>query len=206
MVVHPVAEHRASDGPTPSPRLPSFRAVYDEYFGFVWRCTRRLGVPAEAVDDVVQEIFVVVHARLDTVEQPLSLRSWIYGVVRRVAQTYRRSRRTRIAREVLRFDCDLVEEMKPSPLDLAVLSDDLRLLWRLLGELDRQKREVLILAELEEMTVPEIAKAVGIPLNTAYSRLRVARDEFNKEFARHVQREAQSRDAGARRQGRGAAS
>jgi RNA polymerase sigma-70 factor (ECF subfamily) len=74
--------------------------------------------------------------------------------------------------------------MQPSPLDLAVLSDEVQQLWRLLGELDLPKREVLVLAELEEMTVPEIAEAVGIPLNTAYSRLRTARLEFNEAFGR----------------------
>jgi RNA polymerase sigma-70 factor (ECF subfamily) len=71
-------------------------------------------------------------------------------------------------------------------LDLAVLSDELRLLWRLLGELDPLKREVFVLAELEEMTAPEIAEAIGIPLNTAYSRLRVARQEFEDAFARYT--------------------
>jgi RNA polymerase sigma-70 factor (ECF subfamily) len=73
--------------------------------------------------------------------------------------------------------------MQPSPLDLAVLSDELQLLWRLLGELSPRKRDVFVLAQLEEMTVPEIAEAIGIPLNTAYSRLRSARQEFNEAFA-----------------------
>jgi RNA polymerase sigma-70 factor (ECF subfamily) len=68
-------------------------------------------------------------------------------------------------------------------LDLAVLSDDLQVLWRLIGTLDPRKRDVFVLAELEEMTVPEIAEAMGIPLNTAYSRLRAARQEFNEAFA-----------------------
>ena len=76
--------------------------------------------------------------------------------------------------------------MQPSPLDLAVVSDESRLLWRLLGELGPPKREVFVLAELEEMTVPEIAEAIGVPLNTAYSRLRAARHEFNEAFARYA--------------------
>ncbi len=66
-----------------------------------------------------------------------------------------------------------------------MLSEDAKLLWRLLGELDERKREVLILAELEEMTAPEIAEAIGIPLNTAYSRLRAARHEFDEALLRH---------------------
>jgi RNA polymerase sigma-70 factor (ECF subfamily) len=167
--------------------LPSFRAVYDDYFEFVWSCTRRLGVPLDAVDDVVQEIFLVVHAKLATVERPASLRSWLYSVVRRTVSTYHRSRRARNGRESaepgLGESADLIQ---PSPLDLAMLSDELKLLWRLLGEMDAPKREVFILAELDEMTVPEIAQAIGIPLNTAYSRLRVARQEFNEAYLRYA--------------------
>jgi RNA polymerase sigma-70 factor (ECF subfamily) len=141
-------------------------------------------VPVDAVDDVVQEIFVVVNARLSTVEQPASLRSWIYGVVRRTVSTYHRGRRTRGASES-HEPFDDAGAVQPSPLDLAVLSDEIRLLWRLLGELGPLKREVFVLAELEEMTMPEIAEAIGVPLNTAYSRLRVAREEFNDALARH---------------------
>jgi RNA polymerase sigma-70 factor, ECF subfamily len=167
--------------------LPPFRAVYDDYFDFVWTCTRRLGVPVEAIDDVVQEIFIVVHARLRTVERPASLRSWLYGVVRRTVSTHHRARHTRVARESPEPAIEASASfMQPSPLDLAVLSEELRLLWRLLGELAPPKREVLVLAEFEEMTMPEIAEAIGIPLNTAYSRLRAARQEFNEAFARHA--------------------
>jgi RNA polymerase sigma-70 factor (ECF subfamily) len=179
-----------AEAPSASPEagavLPSFRSVYDDYFDFIWTCTRRLGVPTEAVDDVVQEIFVVVHARLKTLERPASLRSWLYGVVRRTVSTYHRARRARSAREALDAFDHPASAMQPSPLDLALLSDELRLLWRLLGELDPLKRELFVLAELEEMTMPEIAEAIGIPLNTAYSRLRVARQEFEEAFARHT--------------------
>jgi RNA polymerase sigma-70 factor (ECF subfamily) len=165
--------------------LPSFRSVYDEYFDFVWTSTRRLGVPVDAVDDVVQEVFVVISDRLGTVEQPASLRSWIYGVVRRTVSTYHRSRRVRSASESHDPFEDASSPMQPSPLDLAVLNDEVRLLWRLLGDIGPLKREVFVLAELEEMTMPEIAEAIGVPLNTAYSRLRVARQEFNDALARH---------------------
>jgi len=174
---------RIAERPT---AVPGFRSLYENYFDFVWTCTRRLGVPVDAIDDVVQEIFIVVHARLPTVERPASLRSWLYSVVRRTVSTYHRSRHARAARETHQPSADAqASPMQPSPLDLAVLSDELKLLWRLLDEIDGRKREVLVLAEIEQMTMPEIAQAVGIPLNTAYSRLRAARQEFNEAFARH---------------------
>jgi RNA polymerase sigma-70 factor (ECF subfamily) len=175
-----------NEGDRSSTVRPSFRFVYDNYFDFVWTCTRRLGVPMNAVDDVVQEIFIVVHGRLHTLEQPASLRSWLYGVIRRTVSTYHRARNAQTAREHSEPTLDASPSpMQPSPLDLAVLSDELKLLWRLLGELDARKREVFILAELEEMTMPEIAEAIEIPLNTAYSRLRAARHEFSAAFLRY---------------------
>ena len=186
----PRAETPTASRETPAV-LPSFRAIYDDYFDFVWTSTRRLGVPVDAVDDVVQEIFVVVNARMNTVERPASLRSWIYGVVRRTVSTYHRARRVRGASESHDPFEDGASPMQPSPLDLAVLSDEIRLLWHLLGELGSLKREVFVLAELEEMTVPEIAEAIGVPLNTAYSRLRVAREEFDEALARY---EAQQKE------------
>jgi RNA polymerase sigma-70 factor (ECF subfamily) len=180
----PHAEAHTASRETPAV-LPSFRSIYDDYFDFVWTSTRRLGVPVDAVDDVVQEIFVVVNARLSTIEHPASLRSWIYGVVRRTVSTYHRRRRVRGASESHDPFEDGASPMQPSPLDLTVLSDEIRLLWCLLGELGPLKREVFVLAELEEMTMPEIAEAIGVPVNTAYSRLRVAREEFNDALARH---------------------
>jgi RNA polymerase sigma-70 factor (ECF subfamily) len=188
METQSIVEPCVGDAPSPSAAtLPAFRVVYDEYVGFVCACVRRLGVPPDALDDVVQEIFVVVHARLNSVERPLSLRSWIYGVVWRVVKGYRRGRRKREAREIpVALESLVMEEMKPSPLDLALLGDDLRLLSHSLEEVAPQKREVLIMAGLDEMTVPEIARAVGVNLNTAYSRLRSGRQEFIKAFARQV--------------------
>jgi RNA polymerase sigma-70 factor (ECF subfamily) len=161
--------------------VPVFRALYDHYFDFVRSSTCRMGVPSDALEDVVQEIFCVVHTRIHTVERPASLRSWVYGVVRRTVSAYHRSRRARSARESLQAGLDdSPDTTRPSPLDVAVLTDELRLLWCRVCELDAAKREVFILAEVDQMTAPEIAQAVGIPLNTVYSRLRVARQEFRR--------------------------
>lgn len=193
MTVRAAVRARLPADPDVAPKpasLPSFRSVYESYFDFVWSSARRLGVPADAIDDVVQEVFIVVHARLHTVEQPASLRSWIYSVLRRTVSMYHRGRRTRAAREsTAPSPGDRPDPMQPSPLDLAVLGDEMRHLWHLLGALDEVKREILVLAELEEMTVPEIAQATGVPLNTAYSRLRAARQEFNAAFARCAARQ-----------------
>ena len=138
------------------------------------------------MDDVVQEVFIVVHARLGTLQRPASLRSWLYGIVRRTVSTHHRARHTRSAHETPEPAIDeSAVAFQPSPFDAAVLGDDVKLLWRILAELDEARREVLVLAELGEMTMPEVAEAIGVPLNTAYSRLRLARQEFSEALARH---------------------
>jgi RNA polymerase sigma-70 factor (ECF subfamily) len=164
-------------------RAPPFSAVYRDYFDFVWSSARRQGAGLEAIDDLVQEVFIVIHGRLHTLEHPEALRSWIYGIVRRTVSTYHRSRRTK--RDSGSAPLLKSQTREPSPLDVAEHRDQVKLLWSLLDKLDSAKREVFVLAELEELTVPEIADLLGIPLNTVYSRLRAARQEFDEAFARH---------------------
>jgi RNA polymerase sigma-70 factor (ECF subfamily) len=168
----------------------TFSAIYQAYFDFVWSSVRRLGAAEEAVDDVVQDVFVIIHSRLHTVQQPDSIRSWVYGVVRRTVSGYHRARRVRGAHGV---EIGVVEDTLPAPqttpFEQSEHSDQVQLLAKLLTELDEAKREIFVLAELEEMAVPEIALALEIPLNTAYSRLRTARLAFEQALARHLARD-----------------
>jgi RNA polymerase sigma-70 factor, ECF subfamily len=173
-------------GSTENCPVLDFAEVYRNYFSFVWSCTSRLGVGENELDDVVQEIFVVIHARLHTVQQPEAIRSWIYGIARRTASTYRRAKRARLANaSVLDSESDVQYPQPPSPLELAEQSDQVRLLWSLLDKLDPPKREVFVMAELDELSVPEIALAIEVPVNTVYSRLRIARQELEEALARH---------------------
>lgn len=174
---------------TPEPQpLPSFEAVYEQHFEFVWAMTRRFGVAPEAMDDVVQEVFLVVNAKLSTLVRPEALRSWLYGIVRRTASGHRRKLNPHRISGTVAVD-DLAEDERVlSPADLAEQNEQVRRLWALLEELDPPKRELFIMAELEEFTCPEIAEALNIPLNTAYSRLRHAREAFEAALARQKAR------------------
>ena len=162
-----------------------FETTYQQYFRFVWASARRLGVSQEDIDDVVQEIFLVIHAKLSTVRQADSLRSWIYGVVRRTVSNHRRTVVTRHGRVSILDPSLVLPSGDPSPHDQSEQNARLTLLDSLLSRLSEAKREVFILAEFEEMSAPEIAQALEIPLNTAYSRLRHARADFEAAFARH---------------------
>jgi RNA polymerase sigma-70 factor (ECF subfamily) len=177
-----------SAGRAVSSKVPAFQAVYRQYFDFVWSCARRLGVEPGSMDDVVQEVFIVIHAKLATLEKPEALRSWVYGVVRRCVSTHRRSKRTRGGSSVaIGAACEVVSH-EPTPLEQTETNAALELVSRLLAELDQPKREVFELVDLEELTVPEVAEMLRIPLNTAYSRLRAARLAFEAALARYEAR------------------
>jgi RNA polymerase sigma-70 factor, ECF subfamily len=168
-----------------TPRVPSFSSVYRQYFDFIWSTARRFGVEAESIDDLVQEVFIVIHAKLDTLERPEALRSWVYGIVRRTVSTYRRSRRAHAASGITRDVLPDIPSRDRTPLEQTEQNAAVRLLADLLDQLEEPKREVFALVELEQWTVPEVAEALEIPLNTAYSRLRAARQGFEAALARH---------------------
>jgi RNA polymerase sigma-70 factor, ECF subfamily len=183
----PLSTAETSRGPV-GLRVPSFSSVYRQYFDFVWSSARRFGVEADAIDDLVQEVFIVIHAKLDTLERPEALRSWVYGVVRRTVSTYRRARRTHVAAGTTVDTFADLPSRESTPLERTEQNLSLRLLADLLDQLDEPKREVFALVELEEWTVPEVAEALEIPLNTAYSRLRAARQAFEAALVRHEAR------------------
>jgi RNA polymerase sigma-70 factor (ECF subfamily) len=163
-----------------------FVEVYRQYFGFVWRSARALGARPPATEDVVQEIFVVVHRLLPEFQGRSTLRTWLSKIVLNVVRHHRRSLVRRSPHEVSGeevSDPDTVAAKGLDPFETAVLSERTRLVQRVLDALDDEKREVLVLAEFEELTVPEIAEALGLKLNTAYSRLRLARRAFDENLA-----------------------
>jgi RNA polymerase sigma-70 factor, ECF subfamily len=174
--------------------VPTFQDIYKKYFDFVWALTRHLGVAGDAIDDVVQDVFIVIHTKLATLQRPQSLRSWIYGIVRRTVSDHRRSRRTRdAARARLGAELKSSYPSQPSPLDMVETNAELELLESVLAELDEPKREVFVMVEIFEMTVPEVVQALEIPLNTAYSRLRMARQSFDEALARREVRSEENR-------------
>jgi RNA polymerase sigma-70 factor (ECF subfamily) len=157
-----------------------FEAAYRQYFASVWRVLRRLGVAEAQLDDAAQDVFVVVHRRLGEFEARGTPRSWLYAIALRVASEYRR-RAVRRRAEPLTEHAD----QRPSPGQQVELRESVRLLHALLAELDDDKRTVFVLAELEQLSVPEIATALGANINTIYTRLRAARRRFEAALHRH---------------------
>jgi RNA polymerase sigma-70 factor (ECF subfamily) len=159
--------------------------VYETHFDFVWRSARRLGTASLHVDDVVQEVFLVVHRRLAEFEGRSSLKTWLFGITRRIVRDHRRSARRKPAEP---FGAIEPADLGPSA-DVRISRDqEARLLHAMLDELDEDKREVFVLAELEQMSGPEIAEALDVNLNTVYARLRAARAAFEQAVTRHQAR------------------
>lgn len=160
--------------------------VFEQHHDFVWRSLAHLGVPRAVVDDATQDVFMVVHRRLEHFQRDMPMRAWLYGIARRVAHRYRaraaKNRRVQSA------------QASPSaaPDDVVALQEAAALVTSFLAEQPADQRDVFILAELEGLSGPEIAAAVGAKLNTVYSRLRLARRQFARVIKRsqaHLRRE-----------------
>jgi RNA polymerase sigma-70 factor (ECF subfamily) len=168
--------HSAQDEALPD----VFEQLYAQHFEFVWRTLRRLGVAPEDHDDAVQDVFIVFLRRRDEFRGESSQRTWLFGISSNVAHEYRRKQRRRAQSEPI---TDEPRASSPSPLDHASSSQALGLVDTFLASLSPDQRNVFILAELEQLSAPEIASMLSVKLNTVYSRLRAARQAF-AEFAR----------------------
>ncbi len=172
-----------------SPDLDRVAALFRDHFGFVRRVLRRCGVGEADLDDAVQEVFLVVHRRIDDFEGRASETTWLYAVAVRVASTLRRSAsREQARREKAGAQMHALGEADP---ERALSRQEAgALLDLLLDELDGTKRTVFVLAELEGVPVPEIAQIMDANLRTTHSRLRIARKRFNAALERHHAQES----------------
>jgi RNA polymerase sigma-70 factor, ECF subfamily len=179
-VLHVLSETRR----IASERDGAFRALYDEHAAFVWRNLRRLGVADADVEDKVQEVFVVAHRRWsDFADRGHGPRAWLFQIALRVASDARRHRR----RHPVDPDGGIAQDrasIEPPQAKEVARKQAIDLLDRALASIDLGRRAVLVLHEIEQMTAPEIAKTLDLPLNTVYSRLRVARTELEQEIKR----------------------
>ena len=152
--------------------------VYAEQVDFVWRVVRGMGVERTCAADVVQDIFVVVQRRLPEFDGRCAIKTWLFAIALRVVSDHRRKQR-RERKRVGTAVATHVIDRSPGPSELAERREAERALHAALDRLDDDKRLVLVLADIEELTAPEIAELTGTPLNTVYTRLRRARAEFN---------------------------
>jgi RNA polymerase sigma-70 factor, ECF subfamily len=160
---------------TQSPRVltDAFDAVVDEHADYVRASLRRLGVRPEDSHDQMQEVFVAVHRSIGDFDRALPVRPWLFGFCRRIAANYRRLRHVRAQFDEI--EVDSVQGRAPALDDALDARRAVALLYAALDVLSDEHREVFILSAIDQLSGPEIARALEIPLNTVYSRTRLAR-------------------------------
>jgi RNA polymerase sigma-70 factor, ECF subfamily len=151
--------------------LPGFDEVYTRHVAFVWRVVRALGVADASLEDAVQDVFVVVHRRLAEFEGRAAMTTWLFAIARRVALAHRRrGGRTEALADEPTGDADTFADVTRGEAAAIVAA--------ILDGMTDDQRLVFSLVELEQLSVPEVARLLDIKLNTAYSRLRLARHAF----------------------------
>lgn len=183
------------DDPASSPPVSPERvaALVRQHYAFVWRLLRRLGLGGGDADDAAQHVFLNAAAKLGAIE-PRRERAFLYGVALNVGARARRSLGRR-REEPLEAAAER-ETREPNAEQVLEKRQARALLDRLLDEMPEELRVVFVLFELEELSTPQIAELCQIPIGTAASRLRRAREDFEQRAARE---EARRRFSGGER-------
>ena len=153
-----------------------FYAIYERELSYVWKTLGRLGVDPSELADGVHDVFVIVHRRWSDIDFARPIRPWLFGIARRVAAAHRRKRR-----ELPSENLEASTAAPPHP--------ERDFLWRVLAQLDDDRRDVIVLHDLEGYTGAEIAQLLGIPANTVHSRLRLGRQDM-QEIVRKLRGDA----------------
>ena len=151
------------------------RVLFDAHAGYVWNTLRRLGAPGADLEDLTHDVFVQVHRRLADYDPARPVRPWLFAFAYRIASQHRRRahRRHEIAGEP-----DATADPAPAAEERLRSAEDRRLVVDALASVAEERRAVFVLHEIDGTPMKDIAAALAIPVNTAYSRLRVAREEF----------------------------
>ncbi len=167
--------------PRPQEASAGFRVLFEEQFDYVWNTLRHLGIRHDDLEDLTHEVFLRVHERLDEYDGARHIRPWLFAFAFRVASGHRRLARHRLevsagAAEPISHDTTADERL--------LVREDQALFLSALDAIDLDRRAVFVLHELDEVPIPQVAEALGIPTGTAYSRLRLARQEFHQAVRR----------------------
>jgi RNA polymerase sigma-70 factor (ECF subfamily) len=172
-----------------APTAEEFGGFFREHHGFVWRTARRLGAPAEAIDDVVQDVFLAVHRQGDRFEGRSSVKTWLFAIT---ANTVRMHRRREVRRQ-RRVEAAGGLVVAPPRRDEAEQHAAVDLIDRLIRKLDADLRNVFVLIELEDVAPKDVARAFALSINTVHSRLRLARKRLQIEVRRMKARQEAGR-------------
>ena len=161
-----------------------FRSMVEAHVDTIWRSLRRLGVPAAAADDGVQQVFLVASRRLGEIDEG-GERRYLLGIALRVASEIRRSihRRREVPIEGLAVEPCPVRDTQDAPEEALDNRRALALLATWLDEMPDKLREAFVLFELEELSAADVARVLRVPVGTVASRVRRAREHVRKRLA-----------------------
>lgn len=166
---------------------PDTRQVFATEFSWVYRTLQRFGVRRADLEDLTHDVFVIFHARRGEFDPSRPLRPWLMGIAFRVASDYRR--RASHRKELLQ-PAEEPPDSKPNPEASTERARKRELLLRAFETIEPERLAVLLLHDVDGVAAPQIAGSLGIPLNTAYSRLRLARRDLAKAVAQLTPRDA----------------
>lgn len=155
-----------------------FSAIVSEHGAFVWRTVRRFGVPAADADDAAQEAFVILSNKLGEVRRGAE-KGFLFHAAVNVSLHWRRT----YARRRENIEHDFAEahvDGSPSPEEIAEMRQKIELLDRCLATLSVDLRTVLVLCDIEQVTMAEASETLDVPAGTIASRLRRAREAFDE--------------------------
>jgi RNA polymerase sigma-70 factor (ECF subfamily) len=164
-----------------------FDTLYRAELPYVVRTLRRLAVREADLDDAAHEMLVDVYEKLHLYDEARPLRPWLFGFAYRVARDFRR--RTDRRRTESLDDHAQIQDAGERPEDVIERQQKQRLAVQCLASVPEEQAAVLILHALDDVSIPEIARALSIPLNTAYSRLRLARRAFDAAACQHAEKD-----------------
>ena len=183
-------QHRSDESTGAIPA--GFEAIYESMVDYVWNVVSRMGVSPADTEDVVQEVFVTVFRRLGEFEGRAQLKTWVFTIAVHLVQHYFRTHARKPGDRASAKGTEiqsLVDQRDNGPANQIERQDRYDALNRVLDQLDEAKRLVFVLAELEQLTLVEIGEIVGANPNTVATRLRAARQAFEKALARFQTRE-----------------
>jgi RNA polymerase sigma-70 factor (ECF subfamily) len=167
---------------SPAPRTTSGEACLEAFqaeLDYVYRTLRRLGTAASEVEDLAQEVFLALRNCWAEYDPTRPLRPYLFGISFRIASAHQRKRRREVAFGVVELG-----DTSPSP-DEALQTKQARAIVLLaLERIPLPRRAVVVMHDIDEIPVAEVAAALDIPLFTAYSRLRKARRELEAAVRR----------------------
>lgn len=154
--------------------------LYAAYATPVFQWVRGLGVPSEAREDAVHDVFLAVHKSWDNFEGRSHERTWIYGITINIARRHRWKFRRREEKKARFQELRPSENENPDPFEVVRLQQSVELLENVLNRLTAKEREVYYSVEFADVRVVEFARLKNISESAAYSRLHKARKRFEK--------------------------